>query len=212
MRPTAIYKLLFAVGLGLLASSAQAQYGNNALPKIITYKPGVYQLQDGSWHTGQLYADAGEHLRVRNPNDKKITEYQPIEVQTFVLANDTFRVVRGVDISARRRLSSAFARQLYRAGSFTVFELEHGVPGAAGFLASGVTEQYSLIVQPRTGDGVRVPAARGAFEKAMLPLFGDCPELATKIKAGKLGKQHLREILTTYIQWQRTNSQPSSQQ
>ncbi|QIX62338.1 hypothetical protein FY528_16530 [Hymenobacter lutimineralis] len=212
MKHTTIYKLLFSAGLGMLAGSAQAQYGNNALPKIITYKPGVYQLQDGSWRAGQLYADAGEHLRVRNPDDKKITEYQPNEVQTFVLALDTFRVVRGVDISARRRLSSAFARQLYRAGSFTVFELEHSVPGAVGVLALGVTEQYSLVVQPRTGDGVRVPATRGAFEKAMLPLVGDCPELATKIKAGKLGKQHLREILTTYIQWERTKSQPTGQQ
>jgi hypothetical protein len=199
-RGAATIGLLLAVLLG--AGQARAQSTNSVLPKIVTYKPGTYQLADGSWHGGQLYADQGEHLRVRNPNDKKITEYQPVEVQAFVVANDTFSVIRGIDISARRRVSSAFAKQLYRCGNFLLLDFEHGSTGAATLLMGGETEQNDLVVQPRLGDAVRVPATRGAFEKAMLPLFGDCPELAQKIRAGKVGRQHMKSILQAYARWQ----------
>ncbi|RYU81562.1 hypothetical protein [Hymenobacter persicinus] len=193
--------------LGLLvlsAGSVQAQYSNYALPKIIKYQPGSYQLADGSWHGGQLYPDQGEHLRVRNPDDKKITEYQPLEVKAFVVEGDTFSVIRNIDISARRRVASAFAKQLYRCGNFTLLDFEHGAAGAATVMLGGQTPQNDLVLQPRLGDAVRVPASRGAFEKTMLPLFGDCPELAQKIKAGKVGRQHMKSILQTYARWQQT--------
>jgi|GEM_PF-6437274 len=190
------------------AGTVQAQYTNTIVPKIITYHPGRYQLADGVWHAGQLYADGSEHLRVRNPDDKKITEYQPVEVQMFVIADDTFNVVHGVDISARRRVSSAFAQRLYHCGDFTLLDYEGSAVGAMT-LVVGAEKQNLLLVQPRVGDAVRVPAARQAFEKAMLPLFGACPELAEKIKAGKVGRQHMKSILLTYSKWQQS-TQPGT--
>lgn len=203
---------LLVLVLSLGAFRAQAQYRNNSLPRIISYKPGQYQLADGSWRTGQLYREPGANLRVRNPEDKKITTYQPAEVRAFVIDSDTFRVVHEVDISARRRLSSAFACQLYRHGQYTAFSMEHALTGAAAYLGTGLETQPSLVVQKENGPGVVVPATRGAFEKAMLPLFGDCPELAAKIKAGTVGRQHTRAILQTYTQWQQAGSpqQPTS--
>ena len=69
--------------------------------------------------------------------------------------------------------------------------------------------ENSWLIQPRTGPIVRVPGTRRAFEEAMLPLFGDCPEVAEKIKHGKWGRQHMQKVLLAYQQWQQTTSNPS---
>lgn len=203
---SALLSTLLLISGCLLGLSAQAQYQNAVVPKIITYKPGMYQLADGSWHTGQLYLEQAGQLRVRNPNDKVITEYQPVEVRLFTIEKDTFQVIRGVQISARRRLASAFAKQLYHYGNFTAFNLVHEATGVGAFMlaSSGSTPAADLIVQGPTGDAVVVPGTRRAFEEAMLPLFGDCPEIAENIKRGKWGRQHMQKVLLSYAQWQQT--------
>jgi hypothetical protein len=178
------------------------------LPRIITYKAGTYQLADGNWQQGQLYNSSGDELRVRNPADKVVTIYHPAEVRAFVLQGDTFRVVRDVAVSARRRLSSAFAQQLFSRGSFALYSLENKNEGLGTMVVGTGMTTEALILQPSVGAGVRVPSSRGAFERAMLPLFGDCPELAEKIKAGQLSYKQMKQILVTYADWQRTSPQP----
>jgi hypothetical protein len=202
------YRVLVAALLVLGGGeAAQAQYVGT-LPKFITYKPGTYQTADAGWHAGQLYTDLGNMLRVRNPDDKRVVEYTSADVRQFVIENDTFMVVRNVDLPSRR-VASAFAKHLYRCGEFSLLDYRTS-PLVTGFLAPSYPNQESvLLVQPRAGAAVRVPSGRGAFEQAMLPLFGTCPEVADNIKRGKWGRQHMKNILLAYAQWQQTSNKPA---
>ena len=194
--------------LGLAIGVAQAQTGipMGTLPRIVNFKPGSYQLADGSWHLGQLFLETTGQLRVRQPESKVSTNYSPGEISAFVLEADTFGVVRGINITARRRLSAVFAEQLYHYGRITAFKLDYRFVGAGeslfGNIATVAPGGADLVLQPIEGDAVIVPTSRGKFTEVMTPLFGDCPELADQIRKGKVGRQHTRQILQAYARWQ----------
>lgn len=194
---------------------AQAQYTSNGagLPRIVNYHDGAYQLPDGTWQMGQLYLETSGQLRVRPLESKATTVYQPGQVSAFVLKSDTFGTVRNVNMSYRR-IPAAFALQLYRYGQYTAFKLDHRYIGEGDHTFGSNTVvpagAMDLVLQPIIGDAVRVPTARGAFTRTMLTLIGDCPELAAQITKGKLGRQHMRQIVQTYARWQQANLQPAT--
>ncbi|GGG52315.1 hypothetical protein GCM10011378_30660 [Hymenobacter glacieicola] len=141
------------------------------------------------------------------------TVYQAGELKAFVLKTDTFGVVRNVSTPSRW-LSAAFAQKLYQYGQLVAFKLDHRYTGASGPGFSddigAPTGAMDLVLQPATGDAVVVPAGRAAFIRTMLPLVGDCPELAAQITKGKVGRQHMQQILQTYARWQKSTSLPTS--
>jgi hypothetical protein len=167
--------------------------------KVVTYKPGRYQLADGRWEAGQLYYEPGRHLSVRQPDTKVKTEYLPGDVTRFVIDADTFGVAHDLDITRHRRLAKIFGQQLYRTPLHTLYYYQ--VPeGSTNFTGN------CTVVQPATGAAVRVPQSRGAFTDAMLPLFGACPEAAEGIRKGKFGPQHVRKLMTLYAEWARATN------
>ncbi|UOQ76026.1 hypothetical protein MUN84_15590 [Hymenobacter sp. 5516J-16] len=147
------------------------------------------------------------------PTGGEANVYQAGELKAFVLKTDTFGVVRNVSMPSQR-LSAAFAQKLYQYGQLAAFKLDHRYTGASGPGFSdelvAPTGAMDLVLQPVTGDAVVVPAGRAAFIRTMLPLVGDCPELAAQITKGKVGRQHMRQILQTYASWQKLNSLPTS--
>lgn len=203
--------ILLVWGLG--ASIAQAQHsGTVGLPRIVNFKPGFYQLADGSWQAAELYLETSGELRVRPVDAKYATNYRPGQVEAFVLNTDTFGVVRKLNTSSQW-LEAVFAQRLYHYGQFTAFKLDHNYTGEGDYtftsnpvVAAGNAE---LVLQSAAGDAVIVPTGRSHFAKTMLPLFGNCPELADKITRGKLGRQHTQQILQTYARWQQ-NTTPSA--
>jgi hypothetical protein len=208
--------LILCGWLCLVAGLAQAQHDGTmaGLPRIVNYKPGYYQLANGGWQAGEMYLETSGQLRVRPAESKATSIYQPGQVAAFVLKADTFGVVRNVTMPSRR-LAAAFAQQLYHYGHFTAFKLDHRYIGEGDTTFGSNTVvpagEVELVLQPATGDAVIVPAGRGAFTSTMLPLVGDCPELATQITKGKVGRQHMRQILQTYARWQKANSQSVTQ-
>ncbi|MCB2379910.1 hypothetical protein LGH70_20105 [Hymenobacter sp. BT635] len=210
------FALLLCAGVCLAVTPAQAQYtsGGAGLPRIVNYHDGAYQLADGHWQTGQLYLETSGQLRVRPIDSKATTVYQPGQVEAFVLKTDTFGTVRNVDMSYRR-IPAVFAQRLYRYGQLTAFTLDHRYMGEGSQLLGSNTVvpagAVDLVLQPAVGDAVVVPAGRRAFTQTMLALVGDCPELAAQITKGKVGRQHMRQILRTYARWQQAGSaQPTS--
>lgn len=208
--------LVAMIGL-LAATGTQAQIRPVVSPGIVSYKPGSYQLLDGKWYAAQLYTYSSDAVRVRNPTNKFTVELGPDEVRQFVLEQDTFSVLLNVPIPGQREVMRGFAKNLYRCGDFRLLEFRHTPSPASSLFTAprplnvrvATPIVSSLLVQPRGGNAVRVPSSRGAFEKAMLPLFGECPEVAEKIRRGKWGQQHMKNILLAYAQWQQTSSKPS---
>ncbi|MFD2786355.1 hypothetical protein [Hymenobacter rubripertinctus] len=209
---TRLVVLLPALLLGLATGLARGQgvIPVGTLPRIVVFKPGAYQLANGGWQPGQLFLEATGQLRVRQPDSKVATTYGPGEVTAFVLEADTFGVVRGVALTARRRLSAVFAQRLYHYGQMTAYKLDYRFVNTGASLATYGPGGSDLVVQPATGDAVIVPAGRGSFTQAMLPLVGSCPALADQIAKGKLGRQHTRQILQTYARWQQTTAEAAT--
>lgn len=207
------YLLLLAAVL--LASAVQAQTPGMTsiiVPKIKNFKAGSYQLADGGWQSGQLYFSPGRQLEVKQPDSKQRAVYWPTDVRRFVIGVDTFGVASDLTVTSRRRIPQVFARQLYRTPYHTVFYYQ--APDKT--LESEFTEfdvdltGSFTIVQATGGPSIRVPQGRGAFTEAMLPFFGDCPELAEDIKRGKVGPQHVQRMAATYAKWKRANPAPAT--
>lgn len=174
--------------------------------------PGACQLADGHWQSGKLRLEPSGHLRVQ-PTEGESNVYQAGEIQSFVLKTDTFGVVHNVNTPSRR-MAAVFAQKLYQYGQLTAYKLDLRYTGVTEtFLGMDTaTPSYAmdLVLQPAAGDAVVVPTGRAAFTQTMLSLVGNCPELATQITKGKLGRQHMRQILQTYARWQQANPQPAT--
>lgn len=213
-KPWMRHYLILLAG-ALLTSAAQAQTPGMTsiiLPKIKNFKAGSYQLADGSWQSGKLYFAPGRQLEVKPPDTKQHLVYWPTDVRRFVIGADTFGVASDLTVTSRRRIPQVFARQLYRTPYHTVFfyqtpdhTLESEFTGVDAALQGNYT-----IVQATGGPSICVPQGRGAFTEAMLPFFGDCPELAEGIKRGKLGPQHVQRIAATYAKWKRASPAPAT--
>ncbi|WP_354581346.1 hypothetical protein [Hymenobacter sp. UYP22] len=174
--------------------------------------PGACQLADGRWQSGKLRLEPSGHLRIQ-PAEGESNVYQAGELQGFVLKTDTFGVVRNVNTPSQR-IAAAFAQKLYRYGQFTAYKFDPRYMGATetflGLETANPSYAMDLVLQPATGDAVLVPTGRNAFTQTMLRLVGNCPELATQITKGKLGRQHMRQILQTYAHWQQANPQSAT--
>lgn len=171
---------------------------------------GTYQVDGGTWQEGLLYVNTPDQLKVLSKDRKDTTIYKAGQVKIYVTGRDTFEVVRNLK-TKKGALETAFAHRLYRYGQLTAFKvpkrlLLFGEPNVNGYPATAL----ELVVQSTTGDAVVVPVGRRAFIEAMLPLVGNCPELATQISKGKLWREDMRQILQTYARWQQANPQSAT--
>ncbi|RSK48547.1 hypothetical protein [Hymenobacter rigui] len=168
---------------------------------------GTYKIEGGAWQEGLLYVGVPGQLSVLSQDKKDTVTYQAKQVKAYVTGQDTFEVLRNLKVK-KGNLEAVFAHRLYKYGQLTAFKVPRrlilfGEPSVNGIPAS----VFELVVQSTTGDAVVVPIGRRAFIEAMLPLVGDCPELATQISKGKLWREDMRKILRTYAYWQQANPQ-----
>ncbi|MCC3158101.1 hypothetical protein LJ737_12705 [Hymenobacter sp. 15J16-1T3B] len=191
--------LLLAAAAGLLSLPALAQVPGmmTTVPRlhlVRNHRPGSFQLADGRWQAAELYYEGGEWLSVRQPGVDGRREYLPQDVPRFVIKADTFGVVQGYGPADRQGGAGVFGQELYRTPYHALFSYRE---------AEGDNMSLTLL-QPLGGAAVSIPQGRKSFTNVMLPIFGDCPEVAEGIRRGRFGPQHVKRMMALYAQWKRT--------
>jgi hypothetical protein len=146
---------------------------------------GRYQLPDSTWHEAMVYEIKRDRVYLASPGATVSQAYSPGQIIRFTANGETYSA-----------LPQGFARELFNAGSYTLFEFQKSENPSA-FLG-WTTQQQLLRVKnelPR-----RLPTGRRKFNKAMLAVVGDNPELARQLHRNEFRAwPDAADILTTHV-------------
>jgi hypothetical protein len=146
---------------------------------------GRYQLPDSTWHEALVYEIKRDRVYMSTAGASVSRAYSPGQIVRFTADGETYSA-----------LPQGFARELFNAGSYTLFAFQKSNDPSA-FLG-WTTQQLLLRVNnelPR-----RLPTGRRKFNKAMLAVVGDNPELARQLRSNEFRAwSDAADILTTYV-------------
>lgn len=146
---------------------------------------GRYQLPDSTWHEALVYEIKRDRVYLAAPRAHVSQAYSPGQIIRFTADGETYSA-----------LPQGFARELFNAGGYTLFDFQKSNDPSA-FLG-WTTQQLLLRVNkelPR-----RLPTGRRKFNKAMLAIVGNNPELARQLRSNEFRAwPDAADILTTYV-------------
>lgn len=169
------------------ASNLGMSFGKNGP----VFRSGSFQLTDDVWRIGRIEATTTDLFRAKLPTETEVRNYAPSEVRQYVVIPDTFRLVTNIIMLSGPTLNAFVVRQ-YRDRNFVVYRYR-----------KTIADMGAPIYVLQAGEvKAEVPTNRKAFTAMMLPLVGQCLELAEKLKKSELGPESLKMILATYTRWQ----------
>lgn len=123
-------KFTKAFGMGLtglltLALTAPAAAPPKPAPRV--FRAGHYRLADGVRRPGHLYLVSDNELLVRSTDTARIKKYAAVEVKNFVMAADSFAVLRNVDVVVNEVVSRypyAMVQVCLPAGGLALYRLQ----------------------------------------------------------------------------------------
>lgn len=146
---------------------------------------GRYQLSDSTWHEAVVYEIKRDRVYLAASGNAISQAYSPGQIIRFTTDGETYSA-----------LPQGFARELFNAGGYTLFEFQKSTDPPA--LLAWTTQQLLLRVRkelPR-----RLPTGRRKFNKAMLAVVGDNPELARQLRSNEFQAwPDAADILTRYV-------------
>lgn len=167
--------------------------------------PGSYQGLDGTWHAVQIESWQNDRVYLSDAGST-FKAYSPSELKRFVALGDTVVAVHEVAVRKRRfprrsrpqLVPAAFGRQLYRGGGFLLVDYDPVRPAS---LTSALSS-HLLLRHDQQAYQV-LPTNKVKFNRLMLTLLGNDPELAPGLQANQY---HLRrdaaQLLERYADWQ----------
>lgn len=135
-----------------------------------TGAPGRYQLPNGTWHETLVYEIKRDRVYLSAPGATVSRAYSPGQIIRFTADGETYSAI-----------AQGFAKELFNVSGYTLFEFQTSNNPSA-FLG-WTTQQLLLRVEnelPR-----RLPTGRRKFNKVMLAVVGDNPELARQLRSNK---------------------------
>ncbi|WP_143434785.1 hypothetical protein [Hymenobacter roseosalivarius] len=146
---------------------------------------GRYQLPDSTWHEALVYEIKRDRVHLGTVGTGVSRAYSPEQIIRFTADSEIYSA-----------LPQGFARELFNAGGYTLFDFQKSNNPSA-FL--GWTTQQ-LLLRVHTELPRRLPTGRRKFNKAMLAVVGDNPELARQLRSNKFRAwPDAADILTTYV-------------
>jgi hypothetical protein len=146
---------------------------------------GRYQLPDSTWHEALVYDIKRDRVYLAAPGTNVSQAYSPGQIIRFTADGEMYSA-----------LPQGFARELFNAGGYALFEFQKSNDPSA-FLG-WMTQQLLLRVNnqlPR-----RLPTGRRKFNKAMLAVVGENAELARQLRQNSFRAwPDAADILTTYV-------------
>lgn len=164
-----------------------------------TGAPGRYQLPDGTWHEAMVYDWKPDRVYMAEAGKSVSVAVSPEQIKRFTTRGETYASVAGFRLRRRQRLvRPAFARELFAAGGYTLFQYE--APDQSFW--SRLFSQH-LLLRIHNESIVVLPTKLRPFTQHMLAIVGDDPALAAQLRSGKFRRpwQDAPAILTAYISY-----------
>ncbi|HEX8428543.1 hypothetical protein [Hymenobacter sp.] len=166
---------------------------------------GSYQGLDGIWHAVQIEDWQNDRVYMSDAGST-YKAYSPTELRRFVVMGDTVVAVHDFVVPIRRSLFKhrprlvpvAFARQLYRGGSFQLLDYDPPRP------ATLVSALSSRLLLRRGQEAWQVlPTNTAKFNQLMLTLLSNNLELAAGLRANQYRlRRDAAQLLERYTDWQ----------
>lgn len=158
--------------------------------------PGRYQLPDGTWHETLVYEIKPDRVYLGEAGKGVSTAVFPEQITRFAVNGEVYGAVSGFRLKpGGRMVQPAFARQLFNAGGYTL-------------LAYGEAEEsfwirlfgQRLLLRIGTEPIIVLPVRKKPFNRLMLTIVGDNPDLARQLRANKFQAwPDAANILTAYM-------------
>lgn len=119
-------KLFETAGRTLLITVLAVSAAAAAKPTPRVFRVGHYRLADGIVRTGQLCLVSDNELLVKSADTARIKKYAAVEVKNFVVATDSFVVLRNIDVVVNEvvsRYPSAMVQVCRPAGRLELHQL-----------------------------------------------------------------------------------------
>lgn len=113
--------------VGLAALALAMPLAGLAKPEPRVFKPGRYRLADGVVRRGSLCLVSDNELLVKSADTAQAKKYAAVEVQNFVMAADSFTVLRGLDVVVNEvltRYNYAMVQVCLASPAMTLYRLE----------------------------------------------------------------------------------------
>ncbi len=149
------------------------------LPKV--FKAGHYRLADGVLRKGTLCLVSDNELLVKSADTARIKKYAAVDVKNFVIATDSFAVLRGLDI---------VVNEVVTRYSYAMVQVLQASPALRTYRFQGPLEVFAAPMNPVTKN-----ILRGVAGGAVGVATGMLADELTGASEGKFKAQVVRLVL-----------------